>query len=202
MKELSKGSTTQNLIPIIADVERNIDGYKMLRCSYFAVQSDEPLPDWNLRAGEFSSPILLLNLEAILLGAPNETRTFASKEDVTAMYDYIEKQDEMFVDINDIWVPVEWFGGLKIKQGMVFRIPQDLFILAWKFRNDKIYAKELFGHKQVRKAKKLGKTTKSAMISFSDKESRAFTGWTNLQIEESKKKYEKHRAKMLKRIKS
>lgn len=197
MNDIYKNSASSDLIPILVDVERNIDEHQMIRCSYFSVQSDEPLPDWNLRIGKFNSPILLLNIEAILLGAPNETRVFKDHSDITAMYDYIESQDELFVDINDIWIPVEWFGGIKTKQGMVFRISQDLFTHAWKFRNDKIVADELMESANVKTAMEQSKSTQSPMVIFSEEETYVFTDWTKSQIEESRSRYDERQRKSL-----
>ncbi len=202
MSEIHNTANEPALVPIIVDVERNIDGYRMIRCSYFAVQSDEPLPNWRLRVGEFDSPILLLNLEAILLGAPSNPDGFGNVEEINAMYDYIEKHDELFVDINDIWVPIEWFGNIEIKQGLLFRIPADQFSICWKLRNDKISVEEMFLDEDVQDEDVKSKLIQQPHIEFSESETSVFEQWTNMQIEQSRAQYNERKEMALKKIRT
>lgn len=189
-------------IPIIVDVERNIDEYQMIRCSYYTIQADEPITDLQLNIGDFDSPIFLLNLEAILIGAPNKTNRFETVQDIEAMYKYVEQYDELFVDINDLWVPIEWFGKVKIKQGMVFRIPAERFILCWKLRNDRISTDEMFLDEDVRKKAIVSRFLQKPVVEYSD-ESVVFGNWIQDQINQSRDGYNKNKElkKILKKIK-
>ena len=200
MKKVDKISNEFMQIPIIVDVEREIDDYRMIRCAYFTIQSDEPLPNWSLGIGNFSSPILLLNLEAILTGSPNNPDKFENVEDIESMYDFIERHDELFVDINDIWVPIEWFGKVDVKQGMVFRIPEDRFSICWRLRNDRISIEEMFSDENVKEENIKLKLLQEPHVHFSDNETHVFNQWTKLQIEKSKERYNKNKDRTLKKI--
>lgn len=188
------------LIPITVDVERNIDGYPMVRCSYFSIQSEDPLSNLTLNTDLFRAPILSLNLEAILIGSPNEGINFSSVQDINDMYDYIEDQENLFVDINDIWVPVEWFGEVEIKQGMIFRIPDHLFSLCWKLRNDRISTEELYAQTAglpKREDKELISPQAVVQLRYSEEETGAFADWTRTQIEESRAIYQNNKENAL-----
>lgn len=202
MDQIKESPNKNILVPIIVDVKRNIDGYQMIRCSYFSVQSDEPLPNWNLKMGEVNSPILLINLEAIIVGAPNNSNKFNNYEDIIRMYNNIEKYDALFIDINDIWVPIEWFGIIGINQGMVFRIPQDRFSLCWKLRNDKISIEEMFEDENILDERIKSKLIERPPVRFSEGETFVFKKWTEVQIDQSRENYKnsKGQEKTLKKI--
>ena len=200
MEQNQEPSDKATLIPIITDAVRNIDGYKMVRCSYFTIQSDDPLSNLSLNNSGFESPAILLNLEAILIGAPNEQKMFNGIKDITALYDYVESNDNLYIDLNDIWVPLNMFGTGDITQGMLFRIPDYYFSLCWKLRNDRISAEELYGHIG---RDYLDQTTASPphpLLQHSRKETNAFKRWTKKQIEESRKIYKANKSDTLKKI--
>ncbi|MEN8185519.1 MAG: hypothetical protein ABFR05_00160 [Bacteroidota bacterium] len=202
MQELNMISNRDNMIPIIVDVERNIDGHQMVRCSYFSVQSDEPLLNWKINIRSSNSPIVLLNLEAILVGSPSNPNDFKTIEDINEMYDFIEDSNEgLFVDINDIWIPVEMFGKTDIEQGMVFRIPDEQFILLWKFRNDRISIEELFSDEERFVHKMMPDLKQKPPVYFSEEETMAFQKWTYKQIEQSRMRYNENKKHVLKKIK-
>ena len=192
------------MIPVIVDVRRNIDGMEMVRCSYYSVQSDEPLDDWNLGLGGRSYPILLLHLEAIILGPPNGRRKFSDQSDFDAMYDSIEGEpgspndNGLFVDINDIWIPLGWFGSIELQQGLVFRIPSNLFSLCWKFRNERISTDEFL---ELRNELLLEdrQREKRMRLKFSRPESEVLGQWTQTQIDNSRERYHKSKLKLKKR---
>lgn len=202
MLEVNKISEKTITIPIIVDVERNIDEYQMIRCSYYTIQADEPITNLQLNIGDIDSPIFLLNLEAILIGAPNKTNRFETVQDIAAMYAYVEQYDELFVDINDLWVPVEWFGQVNVKQGMIFRIPADRFIRCWKLRNDRISTEEMFRDEDVKKDAIRSKFLKKPIVEYSE-ETDVFIQWIQDQINQSRDRYNKNKEqkKILKKIK-
>lgn len=179
-------------IPIIVDVERNIDGIKMIRCSYYSIQSDEPMPNWSLNIGRNNAAMLLLNLEAILLGSPDSPDNFRNVNDIDAMYYLVEEHEGLFVDINDIWVPKRWFGKDDLKQGLLFRISQESFSWCWKFRNDVISAEEFLAFE---------KEMKDSYLRFSEEETNAFYMWTEKQILQSRDIYQEKREQYLQKIK-
>ncbi|MGI9550802.1 MAG: hypothetical protein ACR2MT_06340 [Aurantibacter sp.] len=179
-------------IPVVTDVERNIDEINMIRCSYYSVQSDIPIPNWTLNVLDDSTPMLLLNLEAILVGPVQNVDKFSSVEDIDLMYDFVEKNEGLFVDINDVWIPTNWFGIKEIKQGLVYRISQENFSLCWKLRNDNISSEEFIYE---------SKNIKEPFISFSEEETSVFQKWTKKQIQESQEIYQGNRTDYLQKIK-
>ena len=164
----------QNIIqiPVVTDVERYIDGINMVRCSYYSIQSDIPMPNWAINVSGKSTPMLLLNLEAILVGPIQNVDKFSKMEDIDTMYDFVEQNEGLFVDINDVWIPSTWFGGKEIKQGLVYRISQENFSLCWMFRNDNISLEEFIPE---------GRKIKASYISFSEEETYVFQEWTKKQ---------------------
>ena len=181
-------------IPIVYDTIREIDGQKMLRCTYFTVQTDEPLPNWYLNLGNTTYPILLLNLEAIIIGAPKSPEMFRNPLDIDDMYEFIEKNTDLFVDINDIWVPHSWFKFKEFKPGSVFRLRSDLFTYCWKFRNDQISIYEFIENESILNLKE----REERMVYFSEEESTAFNKWTSSQILQSQEIYRKNENKLKK----
>jgi len=179
-------------IPIVTDVIRNIDGLEMVRCSYFSFQSDTPLPDWSLTLSRSTYPILLLNIEAILIGPIRDGDRFRNLEDIESMYDYADENEGLFVDINDIWVPLTWFRRSKIEQGMVYRIPQDRFIHCWQLRNDNISIEEFIS---------INENIVEFDTRFSEEETLVFKDWVEKQISRSKEIYRENRESYLKKIK-
>ncbi len=178
------------LIPVITDVERNIDGVNVVRCSYYSVRSETPLPNWTINVLGISSRMLIIDLEAILVGPPDKD-VFNSIEEIDLMYDFVENNEGVFVDINDIWIPTTWFGNINIKQGLVFRIDQEKFTLCWKLRNDYISYDEFeLGCKEI----------EELFIIFSGSETSIFEKWTRKQIEDSKEIYQGSREIYLKKI--
>ena len=200
MEQNHEAAEQAALIPIITDAIRNIDGYQMVRCSYFTIQSDDPLSHLSLSNSGFDSPAILLNLEAILIGAPNDQKRFNGIKDINALYEYVESNDNLYIDLNDIWVPIKMFGTEKITQGMLFRIPDYYFSLCWKLRNDRISSEELFGHIGKDYLDPATESPPHPLLKHSKKETNAFKRWTKRQIEESRKIYKANKSEALKKI--
>lgn len=185
-------------IPVIADTIRNIDDFDMVRCLYYSVQSDDPLPNWSLTMQGSHFPILLLNLEAIIMGPPNDALVFNRASDVNEMYNFIEEQTQLFVDINELWIPIKWINN-NIKQGMVFRIPPTLFTLCWQFCNNRISVSDLFDNVKAIEPNDQSFSVSGGMVAYSDHETRVFNEWTNMQIEQSQKNYHNNKHLKLKK---
>lgn len=183
----------QNIIqiPVVTDVERYIDGINMIRCSYYSIQSDIPMPNWEINVSGTSTPMLLLNLEAILVGPIQNVDKFNRMEDIDSMYEFVEQNEGLFVDINDVWIPSTWFGVKEIKQGLVYRISQENFSLCWKLRNDNISLEEFIAE---------SRNIKEPFISFSEEETSVFHEWTKKQIQGSQEIYQGNRNNYLQKI--
>ena len=182
-----------NTILLVVDAVRMIDGHQMARCAYYSIASDVPMLDTNIQIEGTNRPFLFIQLEAIFLSAPNAKGYFNSIDEVDSMYTYAEQYDGVFVDINDIWVPYQWFGVEEIVAGMIFRIATDRFINCWKFRNDQITVETFLKDSVVEK--------KEAILSYSSEETNAFKNWTDQQIELSREIYRENRDSYLQKIK-
>ena len=183
-------------VPIISDVIRIIDGYEFVRCSYLSLQSDSPIPNWNIILNGITSQILLVNLQAIVIGSPRNGSHFNNLSDIEQLYSFAENQEELFVDLNEIWVPFSWLKLKKIHQGLLLRIPAEYFSICWKFTNGTISTQILFEESENLK-KELDSDT---IVAFSEEETRAFSIWTEKQIQESIEIYHANREEYLTKI--
>ena len=200
IKEANPDLMDQALIPIVVDVKRNIDNHIMVRCSYYSIQSDKPMPNWTIQAGGTNEAMLLLNLESILIGNPNKASYhFGEVSDVEMMYDFVEKENDLFVDINEIWVPIEWFGGVPIKQGYLFRIHQVHFSWCWQLRNDIISSDEFYS-KSLDDENLKSLMDREPIVKYSEKESEVFKQWTEKQINRSREIYQANKENYLEKI--
>lgn len=201
MEEATEPQEKPAMIPIISDAVRNIDKHQMVRCSYFTIQSDDPLSTLTLNTSSFDSPTLLLNLEAILIGSPGNYECFEKPQDIIELYNFVEDREDLFIDISDIWVPLEWFGEMEIKQGMLFRIPDSYFSLCWKLRNDRISTEELYRDSSLYNQAHDTSKQREPIVVYAEEETAAFAAWTKMQIEQSRERYYAHKGVTLKKIK-
>lgn len=196
MEETKEKDSETVKIPIIYDAIREIDGIPMLRCTYYTVQTDEPLSNWSLDLENKTYPILLLNLEAIIIGAPQSLKMFRNPFDIDGMYELIEDNTDLFVDINDIWVPHSWFKYREYNPGSVFRLRRDLFTYCWRYRNDQISMHEFIENKSIINLKILAEEKQQSMLDYSEEESIAFQNWSSTQIQKSQEKYRENKNKL------
>ena len=198
-----KTNSTWPRIPIIVDVtKRVIDGQSMVRCSYFSILSEEPMQNWAINSDNINSPILLLNFESILIGPSSDTHYFSSFEEIERMYQLEESHSELFVDINDIWIPTPWFAHQKLEQGQLHRISADRFSRCWKLRNDLISIEELLDDEGTVLQEHIAKESSPSLVRYSPEESASFEQWTKKQIDRSSTIYHQNRERYLKKIES
>ncbi|NND34132.1 MAG: hypothetical protein HKN76_16210 [Saprospiraceae bacterium] len=188
-------------IPLVVDVIRMIDGYEMVRCAYYSIESETPLLDTEIEIEGKNNPFLFIQMEAIFLGSPDRLDHFNSTSDIDAMYEFAERHDGIFVDINDVWVPLTWFDQTEIKSGMVFRIPIDKFISCWKFRHNHI-AVEVFLAEEIKEIRTKQKALARPYLVHSKGETSTFEEWTQQQISQSREIYQNNRDNYLQKIKS
>lgn len=184
--------TGHSTIPLVVDAVRMIDGYQMARCAYYSIASDTPMLDTDIQIEGTNRPFLFIQLEAIFLSPPNTQDYFNSMDEVNSMYEYAEQYEGIFVDINDIWVPYQWFGVEEIEAGMIFRIAIGQFINCWKFRNDQITVETFLEDSVIER--------KEAILAYSNEETSAFKSWTDQQIERSREIYRENRDSYLQKI--
>lgn len=189
---MEQETTVSSTVPLVVDAVRNIEDHEMVRCAYYAIASDAPVLDANVRVDGTNRPFLFMQLEAIFLNPPSTKDQFDSVDAVDAMYEYAAQYEGLFVDINDIWVPLAWFGYEDIRPGRLFRITIDDFINCWKFRNDQItvavFLEESFSKRDIPR------------LYYSEEETAAFKAWTERQIALSREIYHQNRDSYLQKI--
>jgi len=169
-------------IPIMIDDVKDVEEFKMTRCTFFNIESDLPSGDWILELKDCNIPYFSVGLSGIITGALGDNPIFESSESVDELFKAIEDNDELFIDINDIWLPNFLFEDTLHNRGDVYRIKEKLFIEASRFREDKI-SKEAF-EKSCYEMKDL--------LAFSEIETEAFKAWSKNQIETAKARFPKN----------
>lgn len=125
-------------IPVVVDAIKQQDDFSMTRCSYFCIQSEAPLMPGTLDLHTPDVPVVMMNLTAIIVAPVADKTSFTSPEEFRALFEYVEKDDELYVDTNDIWLPNRLFGERLPKRGGVYRVGTGLFVQAMRHRNEEI----------------------------------------------------------------
>lgn len=170
-------------IPVLAESFKVEPEFKMVRCIYFSIECDTPMPGWHLSLNEqIDIPFIMLGLSGIIYQPIGSTGGFDDYNKINTLFDTIEKEPGIYIDTNDIWLPNNLFTeitGEKVK-GHIFRISFDLFVNAWQYRNDRITLSEF---------EKYCNKTNNKMINTSEKETQAFNDWWKELIEETRRQY-------------
>lgn len=143
--------------------------FQMVRCSYMAIECDDPSPGWQISFNNQVAPFLLLELVGIVqqpFGAPR----FNSYNLVDQLFQQVENQAFLLINFADLWLPSFLFSD-PAKVGDVYRVPNELFNEAFRFRDGQSNQQEF----EVR-CKELPPMT------FSPEETRAFGSWVAEQI--------------------
>lgn len=146
--------------------------FPMVRCHYLAFQYSDPRAGTALRIEGFplSMPFLLLGLIGIIQ-QPIEERRFTSPLLIDNLYEQLEDKAGLLITFEDLWLPRFLFER-ETRVGDVFRITNELFQHAYRFREGRLIEKmfirmlEQFSHSMV----------------FSEEETRAFWEWSDKQV--------------------
>lgn len=157
-------------IPVAIDAVREIDGVPMARSTYFVATELPPPSIWRRLRGTpafFAFDGLLVLAESI-----------DDADRMRDVLDRIEDVTEAFsIELDDLWIPVSWLerAGEPIR-GHVFRIPCDLFELAYHYRAGSLLTSELLLH------------TGSALVSVAaaPRETAAYEAWAQRQIDDAR----------------
>ncbi|MHC4214861.1 MAG: hypothetical protein ACYSWP_15980 [Planctomycetota bacterium] len=171
-------------IPVVIDDVKQLGTFQMTRCSYFSIECDTPSPEWFLGIGEsLRMPFLMLGLSGIIYQPMDGGEHFDSPEELEKLFGIIEDRDDLYIDVNDIWLPNELFKNDKInhKRGKVYRVGLDLFKTAYRFQKDSFdqgFIKSLmeFGHE----------------LSYCAGETKVLSKWNKDRIKESSDYYREH----------
>ena len=169
----------QITIPIIIDDVKKLEKFDMSRCTYFSIQCDTPSPNWTLNIQNINISFLMMGLSGIIYSPADNSDRFNHPDKFEKIFDIVESRADLYVDINDIWIPNLFFTIGEQKRGSVYRIPLDVFSVALAFRENTASLDDLVNT--------CGHYPKGAF--FQDDETWAFSMWSKMQIDEAKKIY-------------
>jgi hypothetical protein len=171
-------------VPVVVDSVKTYEYFPMARCNYLSVECDSPTPGWVIELGGDDLPFMMLGLVGIV------TRPFASKRFnniglIEDLFKRIEDEAGLFVDVDDIWLPMFLFDrtNLKPETGQVYRIKSNVFAWALAFREGRLDLKTFNN-----RCKRLKRP-----LVLSEDEIGPFREWRDLQVQNAIKQYPKSR---------
>jgi hypothetical protein len=174
-------------IPVIIDDVKEQSGFQMSRCTYFSLASNVPSTDITLDT-KINSPSLMVGFVSVICRPSNRSLLFDNPRKISGLFERVEKNQGLYVDINDLWLPNFLFDNENRKRARLFRIGSELFKLAFKFQNEGISGEDFI---------KSCLSMKFTAV-FSPKETEAFSQWGREQIDHARKYYKNNPAKWLK----
>ena len=178
--------TENRTVPVVVDSIKRRDDFQMVRCNYLTVQCDAPSSDWQLSLGGEPSSFLMLGLIGIIR-QPFGGDHFDSPESIEATLDRFEERNELFVDVDDLWIPefVLRHAANDFQLGDVFRIGEDLFSAAFRYREGQLEQDAFIeaGEQYISQA------------ALSEMESEAFRAWHWQQVDAARLHYYANEAK-------
>jgi len=174
-------------IPVIIDDVKYYEKFKMTRCVYYNVESDLPSPNWVLDHDRKRIPLYIYNLSGIIYKPFGKKIYFNTSDLIKDYFRKIDKIENIYIDMNDIWLPNKFFS--KYIRGSVYRIKEKLFLKAYMFREGRISLEDFLDICDAMSEK---------MVFYSEEETRAFKEWSDHQIDDAKKLYQKREKLALK----
>lgn len=115
----------------MVDSIKDQESFRMARCLYFSVECDTPSTGWQLGLESGYIPFLMLGLSGIIT-KPIKGDSFNNEDDIDSLFETIEKHENLYVDINDIWLPL-FVLDKNAERSDVYRIPFELFSIAYDY---------------------------------------------------------------------
>jgi len=180
---INKLSTVTDKIPITVDSVKNIDTYRMTRCTYFSIENCEPAPGWTLQTDNVEVSFLMMGLSGVILSPLGDDQLFDTADKYDHLFQMIEKKNELYVEMNDIWIPNELFysANKTPERGDVFRVGYDLFKAAYILRDEANSDKDFL---QV-----MEKLDIPLVLDFSENETDGLKLWNEKQIKINQEHY-------------
>jgi hypothetical protein len=177
-------------VPVVIDDIKRMETFQMARCSYFCIQADTPSPDWILDMESISIPFVMLGLSGIIVSPSLKEELFKTPDSFDKVFDRIDSHKALYVDTEDIWLPIELFGKQELGRGNVYRVDLSLFQLALLFRTE-VISQNAFtdGAREI-----------SDAVQYSATETKALRKWSEGEIEKARTDYQEHPELRLKRI--
>ena len=175
-------------VPLVIDDVKRMRDFEMSRCIYFSIECDVPWAGWTMDISKNRIPFLMVGLSGIIY-VPAAGREFDEPEEFESLFNLIEKQKDIYVETNDLWIPNFAFSKSPVQRGEIYRIGEKFFHDAYKYRENIISADKF-----------IGRCTKSEWQAlYSAKETKAWSKWNHNKIQEAKQYHERHSKENLKK---
>lgn len=170
----------QSDVPVLVETPSR-PTFRMVRCHYLSIESDDPRPGWNLGLERLSMPFLMLHLVGIVQ-QPLGAARFNSYGLIDGLFTLVEEQASLSLNFEDIWLPDVLFHR-QVTVGDVYRVGERLFTAAYQYRDGR-YSQEMFEG-----------LTKELLrdIVFSEDETQAFKSWSAEQLSIARNQAPKNR---------
>ncbi|MDH5573350.1 MAG: hypothetical protein OEY89_16425 [Gammaproteobacteria bacterium] len=171
-------------IPIIVDSVKDTELCRMTRCTYFTIENSEPAPNWTLRINDMDVGFYMIGLSGVIHSPPGDSQFFDTPEKYNQLFDAIERNGTLYVEMNDIWLPNELFpeNSKRLpRRGDVFRIGSDLFNLAYVLKDEANSYEILFD--------RFNQLDIPQVLVFSEEETQGLLYWNEMQIKVNKGLY-------------
>jgi len=152
----------------------------MSRCNYLSIDLDAPRRGWSIQIGKVVVPFLILRLGGIVY-EPIGGGLFDSPQKITELFEYLEEEGTLLVDMEDVWLPNFVLRRGDAGVGDVFRVPTELFEAALLFREGRLSAPDFIGRCE----------RDAENVRYSEGETLAFLEWRGNEILEAKAQYPK-----------
>jgi hypothetical protein len=166
-------------VPVFFDSAEFVEGTEMTRFTYFYVECGEPQATSYL-AGDDALPILLLDLEGVIVSGLGGKELLDTPEAIRELFDFIEENTPYVVSTSYIWLPQKLLQdgiGRQLSRGDVVRLYTPLFLRASQYvrTSQAIYFDDVPPDIEA--------------VYFSEGETLAFRAWTDMTIERVRKRY-------------
>jgi hypothetical protein len=162
-------NTQASDVPVFIETQAR-QSFPLVRCIYMAIENNDPLAGWGITLNGRQMPFLMLGLSGIIQ-QPFGTPQFNSYGVIEDFFARIEKSPGLMLVFQDVWLPPFLFSS-EVELGTIYRIREDLFRIAYRFRDGGM-TKDEFG----RSCSEL----KDALTE-SKEETFAFGGWIAEQV--------------------
>lgn len=181
--DIYASGTSKATIPITIDSVKDVESYRMTRCTYFSIENSTPVPGWTLHTTDVDLNFFMMGLSGVITSPLGDEQYFDTPDNLDHLFEVLERNEELCVEVNDIWLPNVLFENIvaKPERGQVYRIGHDLFKAAYKLREE-ASTDEIF----LLKIKQLDIPVE---LSFSESETLALSDWNQVQIEINRKRY-------------
>ena len=180
---IEESGTTATSIPIVVDTVKDVETYRMTRCTYFSIENSESTEVWTLRAENVDVNFFMMGLSGVITSPPGDDRLFDTPEKLDSLFEVVERNEELFVDVSDIWLPNELLikTGVKPKRGHVYRVGCGYFNMAYILKDEARSDDDFI--------RRMRQKNIQDVLEFSIKETSALSDWNRRQIEANKKLY-------------